>query len=240
MLKKTIVFKSKYKDHILHPVPIKKVIPDWYKKLSNYTDKILNYQSPTAKKCVPLLDCFTSGYAILNPTDVVFWKEEDTIQWRYPQNMFLEDRFPGINLGLEVHKPNQINDGFVRQNEYPIPFKLLNPWMIETPKGYSCLFVNPFNSAEDRKIRTLDAIVDTDNHHTQINFPFFLKKFNEEKSLLFKKGEPMILVFPFKRNSWKMEVKDFDIDEKNKKDFELFSLIQDNYKKLWWQKKSYD
>lgn len=242
MLEKTIIFKSKYKDHVLEPVPIKKIIPDWYKKLSNYTDDVLNYQSPTAKKCIPLLDCFTSGYAILNPIDVVFWKEkgQDVINWRYPFNLGLDNKFPDINVGVEHHKPNQINEGFVREDEYPVPFKILNPWVIETPKDYSCLFINPFNSAKERKIRTLDAIVDTDNHHTQVNFPFFLKKFDENKSVLLEKGEPLILIFPFQRDNWKMKTESLDLQELYKKDFVLFSKMKDNYKRLWWRKKSYD
>ena len=49
VLEKIITFESQYKDFLLKPVPIKKLVPDWYKKLSNYTDDKLNYQNPTAK-----------------------------------------------------------------------------------------------------------------------------------------------------------------------------------------------
>lgn len=243
MLEKIITFESQYKDFLLKPVPIKKLVPDWYKKLSNYTDDKLNYQNPTAKKCMPLLDSFTSGYAILNPIDIVFFKGvengEEVVHWRYPHNFDL-DKYPNINIGIEVHKPNQINLGFIKENEYPVAFKILNPWIVRTPKNYSCLFVNPFNSSKERKIRTLDAIVETDSHCTQVNFPFFLKKFDENKSVVLEKGEPLILIFPYLRDNWKMKIKDVDSDIKLKKEFSLFSTIKDNYKKISWRRKSYD
>lgn len=244
MFEKRIIFKSKYKDLLTHPVPIKKLVPDWYKQLSNFTDNIKNFQSPTAKKCIPLLDSFTSGYAILNSVDIIFWTEivDNTlgINWRISREINLDD-YPMINIGIQHHAKNQINEGFVQNDEYDVPFKFLNPWIIQTPKDYSCLFVNPLNSSKERPIRTLDAIVDTDTYnHNEVNFPFFLKKFKEGETFLLKKGEPIILVFPFKRDSWKMSVESFDHQEKLNSNFKLFDNIVDNYKNKVWKKKSYD
>ena len=242
MFEKKIIFKSRYKNLLLHPVPIKKLVPDWYKKLSNFTDKVKLQK--TAKKCMPLLDSFTSGYAILNPLDIIFWTEiqDDklAINWRIPDELNL-DSYPYINIGIETHETYQINDGFVREDEFTVPFKYLNPWIIETPRDYSCLFVNPFNSSKERSIRTLDAIVETDSYgHNEINFPFFLKKFKDDETFLLKKGEPIVLVFPFRRENWKMQVTNFDTQEKLDKNFGLFNNIVDNYKRKIWRKKSYD
>ena len=49
-----IKFISKYADWLLHPVPVKKVIPDWYKKLQIFVDNDMH--KPTIRKCVPVLD----------------------------------------------------------------------------------------------------------------------------------------------------------------------------------------
>ena len=122
-----------------------------------------------------------------------------------------------------------------------MPFKFLNPWVIETPKDYSCLFVNPLNSSKDRFIRIIDAIVDTDTYnHNQVNFPFFLKRFKKDETILLKKGEPIALVFPFKRDNWKMSVENLDMEDKLLKDFRFFNNIVDNYKSKTWKRKSYD
>ena len=70
-----ISFISQAADLIEHPVPIKKVVPDWYKKLENYLNND-EYQ-PTVKKCQPVLDSITMGYAILSPVDFLFRKKEN-------------------------------------------------------------------------------------------------------------------------------------------------------------------
>ena len=56
MLRKKIKFITPYPDLVLHPVPIKKVVPQWYKDMKNYLSEIQNFQRPTVKKCVPVLD----------------------------------------------------------------------------------------------------------------------------------------------------------------------------------------
>lgn len=245
MFEKKIIFKSKYKNLLTPPVPIKKLVPDWYKKIPNFTNKLKNFQSPTIKKCVPVLDTFTSGYAILNSVDIIFWTEqlEDNafnIHWRIPRDIDLED-FPKMNIGIQNHDLSQINEEFIKDDEFPVPLKFLNPWIIETPKEYSCLFTDPLNSSKERAIRIIDGIVDTDTYnHNEINFPFFLKKFKEGETFLLRKGEPIALVFPFKRDNWKMSVESYDIQEKLLKNFKFFNNIVDNYKTKVWKKKSYD
>ena len=243
MFKKTITFKSSYKKELIEPVPIKKLAPEWYKKLPNYYGNKTIFQDATAKKCVPMLDAFTSGYAILNPVDIIFWHEtkddKKGIGFRLPDSLHIDD-YPGINVGIELHNSNQINQGFVRPDEYDRPFKYLNPWIIETPKNYSCLFINPLNHGGERGIRTLDAIVETDVYYNQVNFPFFLKKFDEKKSFLLKKGDPVMLVFPFLRDQWQMKVSDIDTDKKQHEHFNLFNNIADNYKRKIWRRKNYD
>ena len=52
------------------------------------------------------------------------------------------------------------------------------------------------------RFEIISGIVDTDNYINTINFPFILHKRDEQ--FLIKKGEPMVQVIPFKRESWKM------------------------------------
>src|SRR5210317_840397 len=99
---KKITFSSSYKDFILAPLPSKKLVPNWYKKMPNFNGEIKNFQRPTVKKCVPFLDSLTSGYFLLNPMDIVFWKEKEDVHWRYPDQVNTND-FPNINVGIELH-----------------------------------------------------------------------------------------------------------------------------------------
>lgn len=250
MFRKKIKFITPYPDLVLHPVPIKKVVPQWYKDMKNYLSDKQNFQRPTVKKCVPVLDTFTSGYAILNPLDVVFWQDKDedneeVLRWEYPEA--LNEMNPTgsninlhtMNVGISRHEPGQISKKFVRSNEYPIPLKILNPWIIKTPKNYSCLFTNPLNRENDG-IRIIDGIVDTDDYDININFPFFIKKIKEGQSFILKKNQPVALVFPYQRDSWKMEIGKQSVDEIRGKRFKFNTLLTDKYKKMIWKGKKYD
>ena len=45
-----------------YPEPIRKQIPDWYKKISG--------KQNTVKTCRPFLDAFSTGYALKLPSDI--------------------------------------------------------------------------------------------------------------------------------------------------------------------------
>lgn len=240
--KKIIEFSSTIADRLESPVPTKKLVPDWFKKMPTWLDKVETFQDPTIKGCVPFLDTLTSGYLITNPFDVVFYREEDFIYWKYPRDLPGFADFAIDNLGIEYHNPNQISPELVRDDEEPIPFKFLSPWKVKTPKNYSCLFTNPFNRDDDG-IRLIDGIVDTDTYPNTINFPFFLKKMKKHESFILKKNYPVALVFPFLRDEWKMKVKKndiFDREKNSKAFFKTFTILKDNYKKIFWSKKNYD
>ena len=66
MFSNTIEFlapKVVLEDKVAHPLPIKKLIPDWYKKLSADKD--------TVKNCMPFLDTLTTGYALPLTSDLI-------------------------------------------------------------------------------------------------------------------------------------------------------------------------
>jgi len=114
--------------------------------------------------------------------------------------------------------------------------KFHNKWLIKTPPGYSCLFIHPMNRLEERW-KIIEGVVDTDNYVNVINFPFILKK--RDKQFLIKKGEPMVQVVPFKRESFKMW-SGFYMEKLHNKTLNLLqSEWVDRYKKMFWKKKSY-
>lgn len=232
---KKIKFISKQSQEILHPVPVRKAIPEWFKKMPNYSvegvEKVFN---STVKKCVPFLDTFLCGYAILNPIETMFWKDGEQVKWSAHKNVDVGD----LNLGFGTHGLDQVSPDQVMKDEEPHPFKWLNPWRIKTPKNYSCLFTNPLNRGSvEQPIRVVDGIVDTDDYPFEINFPFFIKKLSSNKTTIIPKGYPIVLVFPFPRESWKMSVE--EVKETPSK-LKFNSLLEDLYKTFYWRKKRYD
>lgn len=229
---KKIKFYSKHFSLIEKPIPAKKKIPNWYKLMENYpAGKV---QGGSVKKCVPFMDALTSGYYIVNNFAVhVSWKDEKVF-FHYNQN--LENGFAyEVNSGIKDHLPWQVSKDFFYHDEIPHVFKMDNPWSIKTPKGYSCLFSNPPNT--NSPIRIPEAIVDTDNYEAPVNLPFLMKNFKEE--IILPAGLPIAWIMPFKRDSWKMEIYDYDIDT-TEKHVSLFREFLDNYKNKIWNKKKYD
>ena len=89
----------------------------------------------------------------------------------------------------------------------------------------------------EERFSIISGIVDTDTYINLINFPFILHKRDEQ--FLIKKGEPMVQVIPFKRESWKMW-SGFYLEKLHAKTLHLLeSKWMDRYKSMFWNKKSF-
>ena len=92
------------------------------------------------------------------------------------------------------------------------------------------------NRLEER-FKIIEGVVDTDSYVNIINFPFILKK--RDKQFLIKKGDPMVQVVPFKRESFKMW-SGFYMEELHRKTINILnSEWVDRYKKMFWSKKKF-
>ena len=207
-----------------HPKPSTRFIPEEYKKLERFRNGDLH--EATVKTCMPFLDSMTMGYIIPFDQDYVVTPTESDFDV-VPANREPAD-FGFHNKGQlpkEWHKSTGANAG-----------KFVNKWLIKTPPGYSCLFVKPMNRLEPR-FEIIPGIVDTDNYINTINFPFILHKKDEQ--FIIKKGEPMVQVVPFKRESWKMW-SGFYKEYMHQKTVDILnSKWLDRYKSMFWKKKSY-
>lgn len=227
-----------------HPTPIKINIPEWYKKLEHK----INYR--TVKGCMPFLDTLTFGYSLYLPVD---FKIEHNKTVTDEQGKDRKDSFSAtplmrggadleINMNFsgkpEVHSPFQLEGSPLVDKNKNLPFyKILNPWIIKTPPGYSCLFVPPLNNTDDR-FSIIPGIVDTDTFDREINFPIVLngdKYPNLDTTIV--KGTPYAQVIPFKRDNWKMNVTKSKI--KNKLLHNLLYPLRfiHNYRSDFWSKK---
>lgn len=201
----------------LHPTPAIKSLPEWYKNL----DPIINYEL-TAKRCIPILDVFSTGYVIPLSVDMM-WNE---VEQTFSHN--------GAYDAYSKHTLDQVQGFDLGDNFYEQPHKFINPWFIKTPKGYSTLFIHPVNR-DDLPFRSFSAIVDTDRHPLVINFPFFMKK---GFTGIIESGTPMIQAIPFKRDSWTSKVYDKFYDQ-SKIFLEWTKPPLAAYKRGYWSRKDY-
>lgn len=215
------------------PVPASKVIPEWYKKTKSYLNESGRQElgesltpEESIKKCMPVFDVLTAGYII--PTYHDLWvKKDGNGQIIYVTSGEVNIQFHSI-MQAPYHP---------KMNHFPYP-KWNNPWSIETPKGYSCLFIPPVHGA-NKYFTVFEGIVDTDKYATPVLFPFVLNDINFEG--LIPAGTPMVQVIPFKRDEWKMEM---GTDKNRIKSHDtrntLMSVFFDRYKNLFWDRKSYN
>jgi hypothetical protein len=250
MFEKVIEF-SAHEDYFAlkedYPTPIKLNIPEWYKKLEH---SILN---KTIKGCIPFLDTLTSGYLLKMPQDFninhnVCNKNKEGEEFRdsfqtfglHDMSQLLHAKYINLNSGIDIHSIKQVEGSpFIEKNKNLPFYKIINPWKIKTPKGYSCLFVPPLNNSDDR-FSIIPGIVDTDTFPNEINFPIII---NGDKypvlETLIKKGTPYVQIIPFKRDSWKMKIKPRKQKEiQNSRLFYSLKILN-IYKDRYWNKKSW-
>ena len=247
MFYKNIVFKTEqnYLDAKLElPIPAKKNIPEWFKKLKHTA------QTRTAKGCIPFLDSLTSGYLIKLPTDLeikhnVINPKTGLRDGSQTSSMAFADKAAedlnlSVNYRIEVQEPYQVEGSPMLEKNKNLPLhKFVNPWIIETPPGYSCLFTAPFNNRDDR-FEIVTGIVDTDTYNLPVHFPFVVNtdKYNELNTII-KKGTIIAQVIPFKRDAWRMSIKPLKENEFKQNIVSLFSQFINSYKDKFWSKKTW-
>lgn len=236
-MSKDIQFTSLYDNvmEMFYPKPASEYIPDWYKNQPSYTNNKRNINdsgktNATIKKCVPVFDAITAGYIIVTCMDIEIIKKENfsDYKWAYKFNSPFGKVDPVV-----FHNPEQA-DKHPSFKDFSSPPKFINPWSIQTPKGYSTLFVAPMH--RDSPFEILPGIVDTDMHFSEVNFPFSLKDPNW--SGIIPAGTPIAQVIPFKRDSWKKNIGGKKEQERTVRSNQTILLFFSNaYKKLFWSKK---
>jgi hypothetical protein len=222
-----IQFSSLQKNTLFLPKPASAVIPEWYKNTPSYlTGKkapFLNGElSSTIKKCIPVFDAITAGYIIFSPADIYVSKEGKEHRFTSTPSFGIEEH---INMQAMLY-PNTNGEKFP---------KFINPWIITTPKGYSCLFTQPFH--RESPFTLLDGIVDTDTYRSAVNFPFTINDPNFEGMI--PAGTPLAQVIPFKRDVFKMKIVDPDVESISKTKSILNHAFFDRYKNFFWTRKEY-
>jgi hypothetical protein len=212
------------------PKPATSSVPEWYKSLESYLG---GEKKPagdggntgTIKRCMPVFDAIINGYILYTYADVWVSQKDGKFWYEWPS-------FNPIEWHPVEQAPNHPNRNG-HQESYP---KWINPWAIQTPPGYSTLFVQPFH--RESVFTILPGVVDTDQYNAAVNFPFVFNNINFEG--LIPAGTPMAQVIPFKRESWEMSIgTQEDFEKQNKTTIRLRTRFFDSYKSQFRQPKEY-
>jgi hypothetical protein len=224
-------------DNLPPPYSSKKELAKWYKLAPKRKDnkkeafsRQSEEKSGTIKNCMPVFDAISSGYIIPLSAEVhisigydneldsktVIYSKEGAAMW----SGHIFDQYKAAPF------------------EGRVVCKFDNPWTIQTPPGYSCLFTKPFFQ-EKEPFEVLTGIVDTDNYINPVAFPMIIDSSVTE--LTIPKGFPLVQIIPFKRDSWSATVSvDEPTENKLGIDHEMQKFGIDAYKNLYWEKKSYE
>lgn len=220
-------------DNVLaKPKPASDSIPEWYKKAQPYTDqsgkkapRLDGQPYATVKKCMPLWDMMTAGYIIETPYDIYVRQTPEGPYWQWGEMQA---------IAFQTMEQTQGHPNW-RDINYAV--RIVHPWSIKTPKGYSILIMQPTHR-EPTPISILPGIVDTDDY--SIPFNMFIKLVDPTFEGMIPAGTPFAQIIPFKRENWNSKLGGENERKKYNSDIRKFGTVFfDRYKKFWWNRKEY-
>lgn len=208
------------------PVPALKKAPDFYKAIKSQSTS--HPASGTVKRCVPFLDALSAGFII------PLWADLHVVAANGSLSLSFPDGFPAQKT-IASHNYVQLPDHPLANQPYGKDFlKFVNPWLIETEEGYSCLFTSPLNHLE-RRIKILDGVVDTDTYYNNVNFPFLWTGGDGE--FFIPKGTPLVQVIPFKREEYSLQIETVDNNKRANAQAKLGTHLRHAYRSEFWSKR---
>lgn len=190
-----ITFRCRPEDEgvIPAPIPAKSYLPDWFRKLPAVDPNVMSPTDTglTVKRCMPFLDAMGTGWIIPLPATL---------------RIQISDGGKQVDTGWDFDRPLVSNHGPHQVAGNPRghipPMKFHNFWTIETPPGWSCLFVDPLNRPNGI-FEVIAGVVDTDTYQSPIHFPFLAT--GPDGLHVIEKGSPIIQVIPFRRSGTQIE-----------------------------------
>ena len=141
--------------------------------------------------CLPGFECMLDGLIVEFPCDMTF------------EYVGIGEKFGKMitcnHIGYPIiggHEPGQYKKSEF-ENYHIIKIGL--PWIFKVPKGYSCLFTQPFNRTGKRDAFCLSGAVRSDTYYNMVNIPLAICLEHEEDSISFQKGDPLVQIIPFLR-----------------------------------------
>jgi hypothetical protein len=180
------------------------------------------------KRCVPFLDALSAGFIIPLWADLYVVASEGQLNLSFPHNLPMQK-------SIHAHGYPQMPDHPKADAPYGREFlKFVNPWVIETDPGYSCLFTAPLNHLEGR-FKVLDGVVDTDTYYNNVNFPFMWTGGDGE--FFIPKGTPLMQVIPFRREAFSLSIGVTDDARRGTTAGVLGTHMKNAYRQEFWSRR---
>ena len=179
----------------------------WWNKMKSYyfvprsikDQQVVEDKYDTFKYCPGVFDFTNSGYMVQWVHDIEFFIDKDgVISWKLPELI--------PPTWIEIHNKRQIEGcPFHDGSGGDSIIKVITPFLIDTPKGWSTMFCKPYYSYNS-DFDQCWGILDTDQKHYSCHSINVFFRFNVRNKLInFKAGDPMIQLIPFKRIPTKLE-----------------------------------
>lgn len=169
----------------LRPYKLIDNMPKWFKDMPMDI-----HGNVTARGCPSFVDLFRSAYVFPAWCDMefTFFPQEDRWEYAGPTNFF--------DLSIE-HADQQLLDHIPTKNYFKI-LKPSSPWMLKTDPGISILQVQyPFDFQQDFTV--WPGVTHNDVYYETNVQMFIHKKSDEPFGVSIKRGQPLALHVPFRR-----------------------------------------
>ena len=207
------------------PTPALRQAPAFFKALPAQSDA--HPASGTVKRCVPFLEALSAGFILPLWADLYVKAERGEFRMDFPEGFVQE-------VTLAEHSYAQLAGHPRAGDPYgQLALKFINPWLVSTEPGISCLFTAPLNHLESR-FKLLDGIVDTDRYYNPVNLPFLWTGGDGE--FFIPRGTPLVQVIPFHRAPAKMALGVIDTDARDKVVARLGTRLRNAYREMFWHK----
>lgn len=230
MLKIIRFFAKKEYGDVGQPSPIKKFLPEWYRKSESTFVNHLGEDHAGLKKCIPFLDAMLTGYVLTTPVDIFISKDENgelKIGWNSSD----------VFAGFITERPKALGELMPRPaGHYPNHLAFKGFWGFKTPRGWSLLVVHPLNR-HDLPWTITSGIIDSDRYSTSGNVPFFIK---EGFVGMVPAGTPFAQLIPIKRARWGSIKNDSGIRYLEDLQGSIIRKPGKSYKKIFWEKKEFN
>jgi hypothetical protein len=216
---------------IPRPYPANREMPEWFKSMPADAETQSDYRLRTVKNCPPFVEAMTCGYIIPLSADISLSVD--------PAGQFV-GKGPTWIRGTEAaemvqsHRKIQLIGSPYEKS--PV-VKILNPWLIRTPPGYSTLFLSMLNRYLIPLV-PLAGLVETDIFYRNVNFPCLLT-IPLGTTLTLTKGVPLVQAIPIKREDFQAQFVPVDMERLMAVEKENAPGNPNYYRDNFWKKKSY-